>query len=202
MSRSDTEQLTQRQNDSAYKYLHLASEDTPVCSLPAIKVSAPQRWQAGNTMATCGTNSETWMVFLWVVQIECGSGRAGGRTNEEPIHSKCSPVVVGSRKNGNYLVKSMWGKQLPKTNTCSVSKKSKTREARSVRIHALRFSFLLCYFEQEKQQAHFAAQSPTARITVALLRPPPGQVGWIMQRKATMKTTNKCKVKYLNLMCI
>lgn len=52
--------------------------------------------------------------------------------NEEPTPSKCSLVVVGSTKNGNYLVKSMRGKNtlarqaFEKINTCSVPGKSES----------------------------------------------------------------------------
>lgn len=52
--------------------------------------------------------------------------------NEEPIPSKCSLVVVGSSKNGNYLVKSTRGKNalagqgFEKINTCSVPGKSES----------------------------------------------------------------------------
>lgn len=52
--------------------------------------------------------------------------------NEEPVPSKCSLVVVGSAKNGNYLVKSMRGKNalarqaFEKINTCSVPGKSES----------------------------------------------------------------------------
>ena len=46
--RSDTTQLTQRQNDRIYKYLHAALEATPVFSLPVLKVTALQYCQVGN----------------------------------------------------------------------------------------------------------------------------------------------------------
>lgn len=54
--RSDTEQLTQKQNDRIYKYLRPASEATPVLSLPAFKVNALQYCQASN-------NGNMWNQF-------------------------------------------------------------------------------------------------------------------------------------------
>lgn len=56
ISRSDTEQFTQRQNDRIYKYLHPASEATPILRLPVLKVSALQYCQAGN-------NGNMWNQF-------------------------------------------------------------------------------------------------------------------------------------------
>ena len=112
---------------------------------------------------------------------------AGAHINEEPIRSKCSPVVLGSRKEwqlfGQVDVRKRFGRAAEKQTPAQFDKVQSKRQGQLktplAALHLKVFS-PLCYFQQEKQ-AYFAAKSPVTQITVAGLWPPGQQVNHAQQ---------------------
>jgi len=112
--------------------------------------------------------------------------------NEEPIHSKCSPVVMGSRRNGNYLSESMWGNNWSKQ---SENKHLRDRHKSKAKCRVTSRTLLCaCYVKHDKTSTFYSYN-----CTSAVLRP-----GTVSESCETnhCEATNKCAVKSLNLMCI